>query len=44
MSEGSEPLTADEIAFIDERIAENKDKLQGIVKVCFSFFNLTKFF
>ena len=33
ISDGPEPLTANEIAFIDERIAENKDKLQGIVNV-----------
>lgn len=33
VSDGPEPLTKNEIAFIDERIAENKDRLAGIVKV-----------
>jgi hypothetical protein len=33
ISDGPEPLTQNEIAFIEERVAENKDKLAGIVTV-----------
>lgn len=33
ISDGPEPLTQNEVAFIEDRVAENKDKLHGIVKV-----------